>query len=69
MIKNGIQMPDEYRQMFEFDIDDEGIHLDDILANCERVLETSVRSGRISFTFHPSFRTLHDQVIHVLLIN
>lgn len=69
MIKNGLQMPDEYREMFDFNIDDEGIHLDDVLANCERVLETSVRSGKISFFYHQSFRTLHDQVIHVLLIN
>lgn len=39
-------MPEEYREMFQFGIDDEGIHLNDILANCERVFETSVRSGR-----------------------
>ncbi len=32
--------------MFDFDIDDEGINLYDLLANCERILETSVRSGR-----------------------
>ncbi|CAF1450923.1 unnamed protein product [Adineta ricciae] len=49
VIKNGLRTPDEYRQMFAFKIDDKGIDLYDILANCERVLETTVRSG------HPRF--------------
>jgi hypothetical protein len=31
--------------MFKFEIDDEGINLYDLLANCERILETTVRSG------------------------
>jgi hypothetical protein len=31
--------------MFAFEINDEGINLYDILANCERILETTVRSG------------------------
>ena len=49
VIKNGHRTPDEYRQMFRFQVDDQGIKLYDLLANCERVLETSVRAG------HPRF--------------
>ncbi|CAF4942259.1 unnamed protein product [Rotaria sp. Silwood1] len=49
VIKNGLLTPAEYRKMFTFEIDDKGINLYDILANCERILETTVRSG------HPRF--------------
>jgi hypothetical protein len=31
--------------MFTFEIHDEGINLYDILGNCERILDTTVRSG------------------------
>jgi len=37
--------------MFAFNIEDEGINLYELLANCERVLETTVRSG-YSNRFH-----------------
>ncbi|CAF1085326.1 unnamed protein product [Adineta steineri] len=49
VIKNGLRTPDEYRKMFTFEVADEGMNLYDILANCERILETTVRSG------HPRF--------------
>ncbi|CAF3054873.1 unnamed protein product [Rotaria socialis] len=49
VIKNGLRTPAEYRKMFTFEIDDQGSDLYDILANCERILETTVRSG------HPRF--------------
>lgn len=32
--------------MFTFDVEDKGMNLYDILANCERILETTVRSGK-----------------------
>ena len=62
-------MPDEYRQMFDLNIEDEGVSLNEILANCERLLETSVRSGKIHSFSSESIRIAHFQVIHVLSIN
>ncbi|CAF2104078.1 unnamed protein product [Rotaria magnacalcarata] len=49
VIKNGLRTPAEYLKMFTFEIDDQGSDLYDILANCELILETTVRSG------HPRF--------------
>ena len=46
MIKHGLRTPDEYRQMFRFEIDDQGVTLAELLTNCERVLQTSVRAGK-----------------------
>jgi len=65
--------------MFAFDIEDEGINLYDILANCERMLETTVRSGRLidsfvfirfeknsSFQGHPRFINQLSQGVDII---
>jgi hypothetical protein len=54
--------------MFNFEIVDEGIDLYDILANCERILETTVRAGsRRNDSF--LIEIIPFKVIHVLSIN
>jgi hypothetical protein len=49
VIKNGLRTPDEYQQMFHFEIDEQGTNLYELLTSCDRLLETSVRSGREEF--------------------
>ncbi|CAF2354770.1 unnamed protein product [Rotaria sp. Silwood2] len=60
VIKNGLRTPAEYRKMFTFEIDDEGINLYELLANCERILETTVRSG------HPRFINQLSQGVDII---
>ncbi|CAF1259595.1 unnamed protein product [Didymodactylos carnosus] len=60
VIKNGLRTPNEYRQIFNFDIDQKGVDLNEILYNTEQILQTSVRSG------HPRFINQLSQGLDML---